>query len=419
MANQDTPLTLAFSISVGGDFVGKQEFEQDMVTIGKGSTAVLQIQDDQLADLHAAVQLGDDGEITVLDLGSETGTLLNGSPVNNDKIADGDEIRLGNTVVTVNVIQPAEEPEDDTDNVASAVAQPSSSHAEAEAEIHEAEDVMDFVLRSGTSESDIGINRNAPKVFEVAEIWSGTVMNVKHFDKDTKAVYVGDIVKKPFRIFSGIFTTILVVGAVFFMAQGEKLQGQWDHSMLAQRVELGDDFQPLTDSQGMNFIQISDEKRAQVDPAGIGYPGVPNNISSIAAWQDAIDKKKAAEREALKAKRAEERAAVEAEVDEAMDKDRRLSSKISKRLKEAKKDDPETTLTADEVRNDIRNELINELEAEQDKAKKEAEAAALPKNLYKEYKDAWLEDTKKAFEKAIQRNRDQSIVSRRTAVRAL
>ena len=64
--------------------------------------------------------------------------------------------------------------------------------------------------------------------------------------------------------------------------------------------------------------------------------------------------------------------------------------------------------TADEVRNDIRNELINELEVEQDKAKKEAEAAALPKNLYK-YKDAWLEDTK-AFEKAIQRNRDQSIV---------
>ena len=92
MANQDTPLTLAFSISVGGDFVGKQEFEQDMVTIGKGSTAVLQIQDDQLADLHAAVQLGDDGEITVLDLGSETGTLLNGSPVNNDKIAATDVV---------------------------------------------------------------------------------------------------------------------------------------------------------------------------------------------------------------------------------------------------------------------------------------------------------------------------------------
>ena len=122
---------------------------------------------------------------------------------------------------------------------------------------------MDFVLRSGTSES-VGINRNAPKVVEVAEIWSRTVMNVKHFDKDTKAVYVGNIGLKALPHLLGNLHHHLGGQAIFFMAQGEKLQGQWDQSMLAQRVELGDDFQPLTDSQGMNFIQISDEKRARL-----------------------------------------------------------------------------------------------------------------------------------------------------------
>lgn len=410
MANQDTSPTLAFSITVAGDFVGKQEFEQEMVTIGKGAAAVLQVQDDQLADLHAAVQIGDDGEITVLDLGSDTGTLLNGNPVNNNKLSDGDEIKLGNSTIVVNLIQAVEEPEEDTDSVGDAVTQAVLSHSEAEAELNEAEDVMDFVLRSGTSESDIGIDRKGPKLLEVAEIWSGTVMNVKHFDEKVPAVYVGDRQTKPFRVLSGIFTSILVLGAVFFMAKGELLQSQWDNATVSLRVELDDAFKPAVDAAGKNYIQLSENKRFSVDPDAITYPGVPNHVSYIAKWQSELDAIKAAEREAIKAARVAEREDVAAEADRRMESDRALTRKIRKRVRAAKKEDPESTLTAEIAQDDIRNEMINEIENDRDKAKKEAEEALLPKDNYKEYREAWLEDTKVAFERAIKRNRDAAVV---------
>jgi len=410
MANQDTSPTLAFSITVGGDFVGKQEFEQEMVTIGKGAAAVLQVQDDQLADLHAAVQIGDDGEITVLDLGSDTGTLLNGDPVNNSKLSDGDEVKLGNTTIVVNVSQPVEETEEDTDNVGDAVAAAVLTHEEAEAELTDAEDVMDFVLRSGTSESDMGIDRKGPKLLEVAEIWSGTVMNVKHFDENVPAVYVGDRQTKPFRVLSGIFTSILVLGAVFFMAKGEMLQGQWDNATTSLRVELDENFKAAVDAAGNNYIQVSENKRVTVDPDAIRYPGVPNHIGYIAKWQSDLDATKAAEREAIKAARAAEKADVEAEADRRMNSDRALDRKIRKRVKAAKKDDPENPLSAETAREDIRNELVNEIENDRDKVKKEAEEALLPKDNYKEYRDAWLEDTKVAFERTLKRNRDATVV---------
>jgi hypothetical protein len=410
MANQDTSLTLAFSITVGNDFVGKQEFEQEMVTIGKGAAAVLQVQDDQLADLHAAVQIGDDGEITVLDLGSDTGTLLNGNPVNNNKLSDGDELRLGNTTITVNLIQPPEEAEEDTDNVGDAVGHAVLTHEEAEAELHNAEDVMDFVLRSGTSESDMGIDRKGPKLLEVAEIWSGTVMNVKHFDEKVPAVYVGDRQTRPFRVFSGIFTSVLVLGAVFFMAKGQMLQGQWDNATISLRVELADDFKPAVDAAGNNYIQISDKKRVKVDPNATRYPGVPNHISYIAKWQSEFDAIKTAEREQIKAERAAEKADIEAEADKRMQSDRSLARNIKKRVREARREDPESSLTSEDAREDIRNELINEIENDRDKAEKEAEEALLPEDHYREFRDGWVEDMKVAFEKAIKRNRDATVI---------
>jgi hypothetical protein len=194
------------------------------------------------------------------------------------------------------------------------------------------------------------------------------------------------------------------------MAKGEMLQGQWDTAMMALRVELGDDFKPAVDSTGMNYIQISENQTVQVDPSAIRYPGVPNNAGKIAQWQSELDAEKAKLREEIKAKRAAEKADVEAEAEKRMDGDRKLSKKIRKRVSEAKKDDPESTLTAEEAREDIRNELVSLIEGERDKAKQEAEAALLPADNYKEFKDSWLEDTKKTFERAIERNRDQTIV---------
>jgi len=373
MADQDTPLTLAFTITVGDQDCGTQEFEQEMVTIGKGAAAVLQIEDPALADLHAAVQLGDDDSVTLLDLGSESGTLLNGNPINNEAVKDGDEIRLGGTVLVLGVKRPVEEvaeeetDEVDTDDQTEAVAAAMAAHeASAEEELHDAEDVMDFVLRSGKSDSDLSIDRKAPKILEVAEIWSGTVMNVAHFGKDTKAVYVGDRRVRPFRVLSGLFTSILVFGAAFFMIK---------HTTLPDPPRWPD----------------QDEARME-------------------QWDDEIAAEKAALLEERRRAREAEAASVEAEATERYeDAQRKYDREAQDLFDEAKKEDEETEKTLADFKEKVFDGIVEAIEKERQEAKDEAEKAAMPQDHYFEYKRSWEEGVREDFTKVIERNTDATI----------
>jgi hypothetical protein len=159
MAEQESPLTLAFTITVDGQDAGTQEFEQEMVTIGKGGAAVLQINDPELADLHCAVQINDDGAVTLLDLGSEAGTLLNGEAVNNNTVVDGDEIRAGKTVIKLGLIRPEAEVDEDEEDTGPIVQPAMGLQTHPLDDLGETENVLDFVMRSGKAESDLGINR--------------------------------------------------------------------------------------------------------------------------------------------------------------------------------------------------------------------------------------------------------------------
>ena len=359
MAEQENPLTLAFTISVDGNEAGTQEFQDEMVTIGKGAAAVLQIEDPDLADLHAAVQLTDDGSVTLLDLGSEGGTLLNGEKINNSPVSDGDEIRLGKTVITLGLIQPVVEEEvaeaaGDADN--RALNTQERHEAEAAEEIAEAEDVIDFILRSGTAESDLGIDRKAPPVLEVAEIWSGTVMNVRHYNKDVPAVYVGDRRNKQIRILSSLFVAILVFGVGFFMLKHANL------------------------------------------PEPPKYP--EGDEALLQQWQDrdtAEKEKLAAER---KAKREAERKALEEAADERIAKNqRKYDREAQTRFDDEKKENEETTKTLADFVEAVRDDVINEVREEQEAAEAEEREKNAPPNPYRDYRDEWVAEKKTAFEK--------------------
>jgi pSer/pThr/pTyr-binding forkhead associated (FHA) protein len=411
MAEQDSLPTLSFSISVDGTEAGTQEFEQEMVTIGKGGAAVLQISDEGLADLHAAVQVGDDGSVTLLDLGSESGTLLNGNAVNNSAISDGDEVVLGKTTIKLGVRWP--EPEQDTDEGPAPI---EADTAAPDPQVEEAEDVMDFILRSGTAESDMGIDRKAPKVLEIAELWSGTVLNVKHFDSSANAVYVGDRRAKPIKIASGLLTAILVLGAAFFMVK-----------------------------------QISIPEP----------PRVPeSDLALIQKWKD-----KAAEKAAEKAKLRSEELKKEneeltAEAEERMAKSRsKYDRKMKQSYQDAEKSHKEKqaeardrhnrkqqeagttdlfkgklfclSVLSQEVAAEVegmssavakdrrcreeargvfrtraRDAVIEDIRDERAAAEEERLAKLEPANPLRDYKDGWTANTKKAFEKAIKRNRN-------------
>lgn len=71
-------------------------YDVDSVLIGSGPSALLRIEDSQVSSIHAVIKRQADGGMTIIDLGSEAGTVVNGSPISEPTpLRTGDRIRLG------------------------------------------------------------------------------------------------------------------------------------------------------------------------------------------------------------------------------------------------------------------------------------------------------------------------------------
>ena len=234
----DTP-TLTFEVYRDNTFLFREDLSAESITIGKGPAAMLRIEDDALQDLQAVVNVNEDGSIQLLDLVGE-GTRVNGEQVVNANLNDGDSIEIGLVKITLSVanafadeeatqmVRPpeVEEPEvtdasgaafaeDTAEPDAPASGEPSAADRELAHEHHHAdfgemdaeeeelllhtEDVMAFVMRSGTAQSDVGEDRGKAPVLEVAEIWGDLVMDVKHYAKGAKPVTVGTSTRMRWR----------------------------------------------------------------------------------------------------------------------------------------------------------------------------------------------------------------------------
>jgi len=217
-------VTLSFEIFRGDELLSKEQLSAESVTIGKGPAAMLRVEDDGLADLQAVINLNDDGTVQVLDLVGE-GTRVNGEEVVNALLNDGDTIEVGGVRIVVGIQAPAGEATGDAATELAAGHALSGATDLEEATEHGgvrggglragpvgfdsgkadvtgsrdeeiiaediSEDVMAFIMRSGTSGSDVGIDRTKQMVLEVAEIWGDVIMDVKHYPKQTKQVKVG------------------------------------------------------------------------------------------------------------------------------------------------------------------------------------------------------------------------------------
>ncbi len=74
------------------------------LVIGRGSESDLRIDDPGISRRHCEVRIHDTGEnvqVTVTDLGSTNGVVLNGHRVSSAPVPDGSQMRLGNTTVVV------------------------------------------------------------------------------------------------------------------------------------------------------------------------------------------------------------------------------------------------------------------------------------------------------------------------------
>jgi predicted component of type VI protein secretion system len=88
-----TPITL--KVFRGDELVRSEQFNREIIKIGRLSSAHLCLEDERVSRIHAVIEVGADGKISIIDMGSAEGTYVNGKRINKGPLKLGDEITLG------------------------------------------------------------------------------------------------------------------------------------------------------------------------------------------------------------------------------------------------------------------------------------------------------------------------------------
>src|SRR3954470_14026608 len=94
-------VSLTFGLYEGDQLVRRETVTQDIVKVGKDPKSHLRVDDDLASRMHAVIEVASPDEITLIDLGNEPGTIVNGARVNKCKIHPGDQIQIGATRIVL------------------------------------------------------------------------------------------------------------------------------------------------------------------------------------------------------------------------------------------------------------------------------------------------------------------------------
>jgi hypothetical protein len=97
--------TLTFALYNGADLIRREQVAEDIVKVGKDPRSHLRIDDELCSRMHAVIEVAGQHDVTLIDLGNEPGTLVNGQRVNKSKVRPGDEITVGGTRVVLESIE--------------------------------------------------------------------------------------------------------------------------------------------------------------------------------------------------------------------------------------------------------------------------------------------------------------------------
>jgi len=84
-----------------GEVVATHAVEGELVKIGRMATAHLRLDDPKVSRIHAMIEVGADGTVSLIDMGSAQGTLLGGKPISKAVLSSGDRFVVGDTTVEV------------------------------------------------------------------------------------------------------------------------------------------------------------------------------------------------------------------------------------------------------------------------------------------------------------------------------
>jgi hypothetical protein len=94
-------VSLTFALFEGDQLVRRETVAQDIIKVGKDPKSHLRVDDELASRMHAVIEVASTEDITLIDLGNEPGTTVNGARVNKCKIHPGDSIQIGGTRIVV------------------------------------------------------------------------------------------------------------------------------------------------------------------------------------------------------------------------------------------------------------------------------------------------------------------------------
>src|SRR3954468_500560 len=100
-------VALTFALYQGDQLVRRDTIVQDIVKVGKDPRSHLRVDDELASRMHAVIEVASPADITLIDLGNEPGTLVNGQRVNKCKVRPGDQIQIGSTLIVLEGAEPA------------------------------------------------------------------------------------------------------------------------------------------------------------------------------------------------------------------------------------------------------------------------------------------------------------------------
>jgi len=102
-------VALTFALYQGEQLIRRDTVAQDIVKVGKDPRSHLRVDDELASRMHAVIEVASEGDITLIDLGNEPGTMVNGQRVNKCKVRQGDQIQIGSTTIVLESAGPAAE----------------------------------------------------------------------------------------------------------------------------------------------------------------------------------------------------------------------------------------------------------------------------------------------------------------------
>ncbi|MEY4548983.1 MAG: hypothetical protein RL685_5178, partial [Pseudomonadota bacterium] len=88
---------VTFATYQGGQLVSRDSVTHDIVKVGRDPKSHLRVEDPAASRMHAVIEVASPSEITLIDLGNDPGTYVNGERINKCRLRVGDRIDIGST----------------------------------------------------------------------------------------------------------------------------------------------------------------------------------------------------------------------------------------------------------------------------------------------------------------------------------